>query len=89
MTYKIISTSSCKKAINKATKKNRVLRKAITNKIAELVANPHRQKNLRHELSGEKRVHILSSFVLRFEVDEKNKSITLIDFSHHDDAYKL
>ncbi len=45
-------------------------------------------KNLRHGLSGEKRVHIDKSFVLTFSYDRKRKFILFIDFDHHDNIYK-
>jgi mRNA-degrading endonuclease RelE of RelBE toxin-antitoxin system len=32
-------------------------------------------------------VHILNCFVLIYEVLEKGKTVRLLRFSHHDDAY--
>ncbi len=45
-------------------------------------------KNLRHEMSGQKRVHIDKSFVLTFKVDRKNRHILFTDFDHHDNVYE-
>ena len=45
-------------------------------------------KNLRHELSDRKRVHIDKSFVLTFSFDRKRKFILFLDFDHHDNIYK-
>ncbi|MFA6420576.1 MAG: addiction module toxin RelE, partial [archaeon] len=45
-------------------------------------------KNLRSPLNYLKRVHILKSFVLTFAVDEKNKTISLEDYDHHDNIYE-
>ncbi len=34
-----------------------------------------------------RRVHIDKSFVLLYEIDEKNRSVTLIGYDHHDKVY--
>ena len=46
-----------------------------------------RYKNLRHDLSDFKRVHIDKSFVLTFKVDLANNFILFYDFDHHDKVY--
>lgn len=79
---------SCEKSIEKICKKNHILREALEKKMNEIVQNPQHYKPLKHELAGERRVHIMKSFVLKFEVDESKKIVTFIVFSHHDDAYK-
>ena len=45
-------------------------------------------KPLKYGLAGERRVHIMKSFVLKFEVDEAGKAVKFIFFGHHDDAYE-
>ncbi|MCX6800817.1 MAG: addiction module toxin RelE [Candidatus Diapherotrites archaeon] len=45
-------------------------------------------KNLRHDLSDRKRVHIDKSFVLTFSYNKQNKFILFLDFDHHDKIYK-
>lgn len=79
---------SCKESINKLCKKNPVLEKAIKNKIEQILENPQHFKPLRHDLAGERRVHIMKSFVLKYEVDENLKIVTFLFFGHHDEAYK-
>lgn len=44
-------------------------------------------KNLKHDLSDRKRVHINKSFVLTFNYDKKRKFILFLDFDHHDNIY--
>lgn len=60
-------------------------------KKAEIINNDsetiNRYKNLRHDLSEYKRVHIDQSFVLIFKVDIKNNFILFADFDHHDKVY--
>ncbi len=88
MKYGIEIKLSCKESINKLCKKNPVLEKAIRNKIEQILENPQHFKPLRHDLTGEKRVHIMKSFVLTYEADENTKTVTFLFFGHHDDAYK-
>jgi len=45
-------------------------------------------KNLRHDLSDRKRVHIDKSFVLTFKFEKAKKFILFIDFAHHDEIYE-
>lgn len=79
---------SCRKSINKACKKNPVLKEALETKMREIVNNPPHYKPLKYELKGERRVHIMKSFVLKFEIDENKKAVRFLVFEHHDRAYK-
>ena len=85
--YNLEIKPSCQRDIDKLCKKNPVLKKALEKKINEIIENPQHYKPLKYDLAGEKRVHIMKSFVLKFEVDDSNKIITLIFFGHHDEAY--
>ncbi len=69
-------------------KKNNTLKKVLKNKIDEILENPNHYKPLKYGLAGERRVHILKSFVLKYCVDKERKSVMLLFFGHHDEAYK-
>ena len=84
----MLVSDSCEKSIEKICKKNHILREALEKKMNEIIQNPQHYKPLKYDLAGERRVHIMKSFVLKFEVDESKKIVTFIVFSHHDDAYK-
>ena len=88
MGYVMDVVPSCQRSIEKACKKNPVLSDVLRKKMNEILVNPFHYKPLRHALAGERRVHILKSFVLRFEIDETRKVITFIAFEHHDEAYR-
>ena len=88
MRYRIEIKPSCKESINKLCRKNPILEKAISNKIEQILENPQHFKPLRHDLAGERRVHIMKNFVLKYEIDENTKTVTFLFFGHHDDAYK-
>ena len=86
--YAINIKPSCQRDIEKRCKKNPVLREALEKKMNEIVQNPLHYKPLEHDLAGERRVHIMKSFVLKFEIDEISKVVEFVFFGHHDDAYK-
>jgi len=87
MSYIIDVLPFCKKSIDKACKRNSILRKILENKMREIIINPLRYKPLKYDLAGERRVHILKSFVLKFEVDQTKRVVTFIAFGHHDEIY--
>ena len=60
----------------------------ISKKVKEIQKNPYHFKPLRHDMKGIRRVHINKSFVLIFEIIEKEKAVRLLDFDHHDKIYK-
>ena len=84
----MLVSDSCEKSIEKICKKNNILREVLEKKMNEIIQNPQHYKPLKYELAGERRVHIMKNFVLKFEIDELRKTVTFIAFSHHDDAYK-
>jgi YafQ family addiction module toxin component len=85
--YDLFILPSCKKEIDKACKNNAPLKDSLSKKIQEICENPFHYKPLRNELHGMRRVHILKSFVLIFNVDENEKAVIFVSFSHHDAAY--
>jgi YafQ family addiction module toxin component len=77
-----------RKKLRKIFKRNRLQHEIIFKKVAEILQNPQHYKNLRAPMQFLKRVHIDSSFVLTFSVDESTKTITLEDYDHHDNIYQ-
>ena len=76
------------KTLKKLAKKNKVQLEIVFKKVEEILADPHRYKNLRTPLNDWKRVHVDKHFVLLFSVNEESKSVTLEDYDHHDNIYK-
>ncbi len=87
MSYYFTFQLSCERSIEKACKKNPVMRKILESKIAEIIENPYHYKPLKYDLAGERRAHIMKSFILKFKIDEQNKKVIFIFFGHHDEAY--
>jgi YafQ family addiction module toxin component len=71
----------------KLSKKNPRQLEKIMKKLEEVAEDPHRFKPLSNIMKGFRRVHF-GSFVLVFSIDEKNKTIILEDFDHHDEIYR-
>ena len=87
MTYTLDISDQLDKQFAKLQKKDRKQLEIIDKKVQELLQNPYHFKPLRGDMHGARRVHIGKSFVLIFEIDEKQKIIRLLDFNHHDVIY--
>ena len=87
MSYVIDIYPGCEKEINKACKRNPVLEKILKKKMNEIISNPFHYKPLGYELKGERRVHILKSFVLAFKIIPEENTVQFLRFRHHDQAY--
>lgn len=78
--------------ISKLIKKDKKKAEILQRKIKEIIINDaesiKRYKNLRHDLSEYKRVHIENNFVLAFTADLENNFILFYDFDHHDKIYE-
>lgn len=81
-----------KAVLAKLSKKDPVRAEIICKKIGQIIScdekSIDRFKNLRHDLSEYKRVHIDTSFVLLFKVTKSKKHILFDRLRHHDDVYK-
>jgi len=87
MAYNLEYSESCKTDIRKLCHRNSVLENALRKKINQILEMPQHFKPLRAPLQNRRRVHIMNCFVLIYEVIEETKSVRLLKFSHHDDAY--
>lgn len=77
-----------KKLSTRDWKKAEIINKKIKQVVNSDEFTIEHYKNLMHDLSGLKRVHINSSFVLTFQYNKTKKFILFIDFDHHDNIYK-
>ena len=74
------------KIFKKLSKKDPKQLEAINKKIEQIKQNPHQFKPLKWPMVNIRRVHI-GSFVLVYEIYEKEKLIKLLDYEHHDSIY--
>lgn len=87
MTYTVIADPALKKRLRRLFKKDRKAYEFIKKKSRILSTNPDLGKPLRNVMKNKRRIHI-GSFILIYRIDEKNKVINLLEFEHHDKAYK-
>ena len=87
MEYRLQISEELDKVFSKLAKKNKTQLQIINKKIDQILQNPYHFKPLRGDMHGARRVHIDTSFVLTYEIDEEKKLIRLLDFDHHDCVY--
>ena len=88
MMYRLLIKESLDKKFKRLSKKDKETLRIINRKVRDILEDPHRFKPLRRPMQNKRRVHVAGSFVLVYEIDEKQKTVTLLDFDHHDNIYK-
>ena len=87
--YRLAIKEKLDKEFKKLQKKDQEMLRLIERKVQDILNDPHRFKPLRKPLQNKRRVHIGGSFVLVYEINEEEKIVTLLDFDHHDNVYKV
>jgi len=85
--YSLEISKRADRIFKKLEKKDRVQLEAINNKVKQILANPRHFEPLSGDMHGSRHVHIASSFVLVYEIDEQRKVVRLLDYGHHDKVY--
>ncbi len=88
MTYGLEVAEDLNKVFLKLAQRDRKTLEALHKKVAEIRENPHHYKPLRAPLQNKRRVHVAGSFVLIFSINEEAQTVRLLEFEHHDNAYK-
>ena len=88
MAYSLEVAENLNKVFGKIAKKDKTTFEAVNKKVNEILENPHHYKPLRAPMQNKRRIHISGSFVLIFTIDEDRKVVQLLEFEHHDRAYK-
>ena len=84
MYYSLDISAEADKKFKKLESKNKKQLDIIDKKVRQILQNPYHFKLLRGDMHGSRRVHIDKSFVLVYEIDEKNKIVRVLDYDHHD-----
>jgi YafQ family addiction module toxin component len=87
--YNLSIKENLDRKFKKLKKKDKDMLMLIYKKVQAILDDPHRFKPLRNPLQNKRRVHIGGSFVLIYEINEEEKIVTLLDFDHHDNIYKI
>ncbi|MBI5633392.1 MAG: type II toxin-antitoxin system mRNA interferase toxin, RelE/StbE family [Nitrospirae bacterium] len=88
MVYRLAIKESLDKKFKRLQKKDMEMLQLIDRKVQDILVDPYRFKPLRKPLQNKRRVHVAGSFVLVYEINEKEKIVALLDFDHHDNVYK-
>ena len=92
MAFKYDFSDELEATMAKVFKKDRKRYDIFLKKVAEIASRDLTSidyyKNLRHDLSEYKRVHLDKSFVLLFKVFKKENFIIFDKLKHHDEIYK-
>lgn len=76
------------KAFSKLSNKDKTQLIMVHNKVQTILEDPYRFKPLKSPMENKRRAHIGKSFVLVYEIDEQRKTVTLLDYDHHDNVYQ-
>ncbi len=87
MNYKLNIPEKLDKKFHKLAKKDKKQIDILNKKINQILKNPYHFKPLRGDMHDARRVHIGKSFVLTYDIDEKNKIVRVLDYEHHDKIY--
>jgi YafQ family addiction module toxin component len=91
MPFEFALSEELKAEIIVLAKRDKTVTEAINKKIKQIIQSDEftidHYKNLRHDLSEYKRVHIMKSFVLLFKVYKEKNYILFDKFGHHDEIY--
>jgi len=88
LAYELKRKEQLDKVFAKLSKKDPEQLKAIWKKVKQILENPYRFKPLSATMKNKRRVHIYKSFVLIYEIHEKEKIVELWDYDHHDKIYR-
>lgn len=86
--YSLEAKEHLHKLFKKMSKKNKRRLRIIGKKVEQILKNPYHFKPLKGVMRSMRRVHINSSFVLIYEVEESKKKVILLDYEHHDKVYR-
>lgn len=87
LTYFLEVKEPVEKIFEKIAKRDRAQSEAIQKVILRILENPHAFKPLHTPLQGQRRVHVIKSFVLVYSIDEPHKTVILERYKHHDEIY--
>jgi YafQ family addiction module toxin component len=84
--YKIELRKEVEKILKKLAKKDKISSIYISKKIKQIQENPYHFKPLKKPLQNFWRVHI-GNYVLIYSINEKEKTIIIEKYKHHDEVY--
>jgi len=86
--YNLEYLPSCKEEIKKLTAKDKKLGEILNKKIERLIENPYYSSPCTGRLTGFRDTHVMKSFVLVLKIFEEKKTVMIVKFGHHDEAFE-
>jgi mRNA interferase RelE/StbE len=86
--FKLAVKGSLDRKFKRLRTKDKEMLRLVEKKVKEILTEPYRFKPLRKPMQNKRRVHVGGPFVLVYEVDDRERLVTLLDFDHHDNIYK-
>ncbi|MFH1257076.1 MAG: type II toxin-antitoxin system RelE/ParE family toxin [Candidatus Diapherotrites archaeon] len=86
--YSLETKKSVDKIFEKIAKRDPAQEKSVKAKILQILEDPYRFKPLRYPMQGKRRVHAFGPFVLVYSINEKEKTVVIENYEHHDGIYK-
>ena len=88
MAYSLKVRDHVDRIFEKIAKRDPVQEQAVKKKIKQILEDPYRFKPLKKPLQGKRRVHTFGPFVLVYSISEKEKTVAIEDYDHHDKIYR-
>ncbi len=85
--YKLLLEEKVEETFSKLQKKDKVKYEQVMKKLGKIAENPYISKPLKNVMKGKWRTHI-GEHVLIYEIIESEKTVKIVDYEHHDDAYE-
>ena len=85
--YKLLLEEKVEETFSKLQKKGKLKYEQVMKKLDKIAENPYSGKPLKNVMKGKWRTHI-GEHVLIYEILESEKAVKIIDYEHHDDAYR-
>jgi len=86
--FKLAVKESLDRKFKRLRTKDKEMLRLVEKKVKDILTDPYRFKPLRRPMQNKRRVHVGGPFVLVYEIDERERVVTLLDFDHHDNIYR-
>ncbi len=87
MTYHLAISHQADHELKRLASKDRPHFRQLLKKLEDVLENPYHYKPLHGELFGARRIHI-GSYVLTYQIQEKEHEVIVLHYQHHDKIYR-
>jgi addiction module RelE/StbE family toxin len=87
MTYQLAISHHADHELKKLASKDQAHFKQLLKKLEQVLENPYHYKPLHGDFFGARRIHI-GSYVLTYQIQEKEQEVIVLHYQHHDKIYR-